>query len=247
MAEVLLRRVCPPRTRAARAEPVYSLSNMAMSMKNDDGALEMPETKAQHRDHDRDDGLEGELEGLGEPLAAAEPVPASGRDADSDDRHEALADGHDAVAEAGAEAEDARVAIAHAVSLSGAPELEVIREVPGEPSIAIEVAEHAESDSDSDDDTDSDDSDDSDTDSDSEDSASGHSESSSLKPQPSFFNHQPPRRSPLAQSSEGVFESVYKGYHCTISGCDFAASTAEHVRHHLRTASHWYLLDTGMD
>ena len=126
-------------------------------------------------------------------------------------------------------------------------ELEVIREVPGEPSIAIEVAEHAESDSDSDDDTDSDDSDDSDTDSDSEDSASAHSESSSLKPQPSFFNHQPPRRSPLAQSSEGVFESVYKGYHCTISGCDFAASTAEHVRHHLRTASHWYLLDTGMD
>ena len=237
MAEVLLRRVCPSvQTRAA-----YRRKQDTQIHDVDDAAT-IPETKA--HEHELHEHAHDELKQRGEPLA----VPVAG----GDDRlgHEALADGHDAVAEAEAAAEEARVAIAlaHSTSLSGEPELEVISEV-AEP--ANSVAAHAsESDSEEeDDDSDDDDDEDSDDDDDSEedDSDSDDEHDESLKSIPSFFNHQPPRRSPLSQTSEGEFQRVYKGYHCTIRGCDFAASTAEHVRHHIRSASHWYLLDTGAD
>lgn len=97
------------------------------------------------------------------------------------------------------------------------------------------------------DESDSTDSDtDSDEDSDSESSEDGSegsvSKSSSTSSTSSFFNRPVIRRSPLSQSTGGP-HPVYAGYHCTIQGCSFKASTPQHVRHHMLTASHWYLLE----
>ncbi len=44
-------------------------------------------------------------------------------------------------------------------------------------------------------------------------------------------------RSPLSASSQGRFP-VYTGYRCHIPGCDFAASTSQHLRHHMASAVH---------
>ncbi|KAF7796017.1 hypothetical protein EIP86_007186 [Pleurotus ostreatoroseus] len=42
-------------------------------------------------------------------------------------------------------------------------------------------------------------------------------------------------RSPLSASSKAP---VYAGFYCTIEGCRFTASTAQHLRHHIATAQH---------
>ncbi|PSR88982.1 hypothetical protein PHLCEN_2v4944 [Hermanssonia centrifuga] len=49
-------------------------------------------------------------------------------------------------------------------------------------------------------------------------------------------------RSPLSKCLQDS-RPVFAGYHCTISGCGFSASTAEHVRHHRLTSNHGYLLE----
>ena len=44
-------------------------------------------------------------------------------------------------------------------------------------------------------------------------------------------------RSPLSVNHRGILP-VYAAYRCAIEGCDFSASSAQHLRHHLATASH---------
>ena len=107
-------------------------------------------------------------------------------------------------------------------------------------------------DDDKDDEDDEDEDEDSDDESD-DDSSDGESDSGSeqdsdcLKPKPSrssFFFRPPLRRSPLSRSNDGFHHyGVYAGYRCKIAGCDFAASTEGHIRHHMTTASHCHLLE----
>lgn len=44
-------------------------------------------------------------------------------------------------------------------------------------------------------------------------------------------------RSPLSASHSGALP-VYAAYRCVIEGCNFSASSAQHLRHHVATASH---------
>lgn len=45
-------------------------------------------------------------------------------------------------------------------------------------------------------------------------------------------------RSPLSACGRYGTFPVYAAYHCKIHGCDFTASSAQHLRHHMSTASH---------
>ena len=45
-------------------------------------------------------------------------------------------------------------------------------------------------------------------------------------------------RSPLSSCGRYGAFPVYAAYHCKIHGCDFTASSAQHLRHHMSTASH---------
>lgn len=46
-------------------------------------------------------------------------------------------------------------------------------------------------------------------------------------------------RSPLSKLDDsGERGFVYLGYRCSIEGCDFAASSRQHVQHHMKTTSH---------
>ncbi|KAJ3556136.1 hypothetical protein NM688_g2192 [Phlebia brevispora] len=44
--------------------------------------------------------------------------------------------------------------------------------------------------------------------------------------------------SPLSTSSQTGAVPVYTGYRCQIANCNFKASTAQHLRHHMATAQH---------
>ena len=156
------------------------------------------------------------------------------------------------------EARDA-MAMAQPVSLSDDDEpLEIVRlrasrppEVTADPKSTarpVEESSHSESDA-TDSDTDSDvDSDSDSSDDDSEDDSpksepsTPSTSASSTSSISSYFMRPTLRRSPLARSIDGL-HPVYAGYHCTIEGCEFKASTPQHVRHHILTASHCYLLD----
>lgn len=141
--------------------------------------------------------------------------------------------------ELGDEARDA-IAFAQPVSVPpDEPELELFQSLSAATSVhdLHNAARDQESDSDSDTDSESGSSyGEADV---SSDSSSAESASSSV-----VYRH-PIRRSPLAQSNDGLYASVYAGYHCTIEGCGFSASTQQHVRHHMVTASHWYLLEVA--
>lgn len=45
-------------------------------------------------------------------------------------------------------------------------------------------------------------------------------------------------RSPLSASGRAGVFPIYAAYRCQIDNCDFAASTAQHLRHHMATAQH---------
>ena len=122
------------------------------------------------------------------------------------------------------------------------PEIEVVRD--GD-SAEPEPVEDDESESTDDDDDDGDETDDEADDDDSEEDDDEEEDSSGHKRTRTFFGPMPHSRSPLSMDDEGEWPKLYNGYHCTIPGCDFAASTSAHVRHHIATASHWFLLQVS--
>ena len=46
------------------------------------------------------------------------------------------------------------------------------------------------------------------------------------------------KRSPLSQREDGRHEPVFFGHQCRVRGCEFAASSLQHIKHHEQTSSH---------